>query len=518
MTLTAIMSLSCIMVTGIAIKNIQKKSDNETDCLKRFLFLLLIHSIGFCALVSSDHYSVDSFNLIYDMAPYWHMQLGRYINCGMILWGLKFGLNQVISQRAFMAVWLVTITLTSFIVGEVFGKVLSCGERKARNVSAMVSIAFVNVFMIELMLFPEMAMDFMFNNLAIAAAIFLSVSELKPRLKWGGYLWFTLVALGSYQSYIGIIETFTLVALFFKYADHKKARYGESAVALIFGGFASVANVIIVKIMVAKNLIADSGRGATVSISDILHNLHILAKYQLSFWKNADGLLPEGFMPMIALIMICGFGYYLYQLSSVEKKVYITIILIGCYVLAFAPHLVEKNILLTPRSNIAVWSWIASVLLIIYSNVPALRIEKIFPYVIVILIGVNIYAMQDMAENESALNAIDMTEAKLIADRIQQYESQTGNAVCNIATVWDKNETYYQPSSRYHTGELGGRIMATGYSNYRLIGYELDRRWLNSVEMNQEVYQEYFAGKDWDNLDLDEQLVFLGDTLYLAVY
>ena len=186
MTLTAIMSLSCIMVTGIAIKNIQKKSDNETDCLKRFLFLLLIHSIGFCALVSSDHYSVDSFNLIYDMAPYWHMQLGRYINCGMILWGLKFGLNQVISQRAFMAVWLVTITLTSFIVGEVFGKVLSCGERKARNVSAMVSIAFVNVFMIELMLFPEMAMDFMFNNLAIAAAIFLSVSELKPRLKWGG--------------------------------------------------------------------------------------------------------------------------------------------------------------------------------------------------------------------------------------------------------------------------------------------------------------------------------------------
>lgn len=516
MILVALMTLSSIIGTIIIVKNNLKSSTKES--LKRFFFLLLLDSISYWGLISSNHYSVDSFNLYYDMSPYWHMQLGRYFNCGTILWALKFGVNQVVAQRVFMAIWVLTITIAIYIIGEVFCELLNCKGKRSYVISAIISLSFINVFAMELMLFPEMAMVFMFSNLAIGILIYLAVSDMNNILKWVLFIWFTFVALGSYQSYIGIIETYVLVALFIKYNDEIKERYTNSASALVLGGFVSVANVLIVKVMISMNLIADSGRGASLTLSNILNNLVDVIQYQFSFWKNADGILPNGIMPLILILIIVGFGYYVYKLSSMEKRIYIFVIVLGCYVLAFAPHIIEKTLTLRPRSNIAVWSVISVLLILSYLNIQKINLKNIFSTIVAVFLLTNIFVMQDMIQNEASNNAIDITEAKLIAEYIFEYEKSTGNYVINIATCQDTEETYYLSSTRYHNGELGGRILDTNYSNYRLIGYELDGRNINLVEMDQKIYQEHFAGKNWDSLNLEEQLVFVGDTLYLAIY
>jgi hypothetical protein len=41
---------------------------------------------------------------------------------------------------------------------------------------------------------------------------------------------------------------------------------------------------------------------------------------------------------------------------------------------------------------------------------------------------------------------------------------------------------------------------------------------MEEVEMNEDVYNEHFKDKDWDTFILSEQLVFEGDTLYIAIY
>lgn len=512
----ALMTITSVVAAAIVVKNIFKV--DRRDKLMRFLLLLLINSISYGGLVCSNHYSVDSFNLYYDMSPYWHMQLGRYFNCGTILWALEFGVNQVVSQRLFMAVWILTMTVAVDIIVEVFCKALNCRGWKGYVVTALVSLSFVNVFAMELMLFPEMAMVTMFSNLSLGLLIYLVFSDVNRILKWLLFIWFTFVALGSYQSYIGIIEAFALTVLFIKYKDDIKARYLNSATALALGGMASIANVLIVKVMISLNLIADSGRGATFDFYDILHNLIGIVQYQLAFWKNADGILPNGIMPVAAVLVIVAFGYYVYKLSTLEKKIFIMVILLGCWLLAFAAHIIEQNLTLRPRSNIAVWSVIAVVLLLGYSSFSNGKWRKIFECIVAVLLLTNVYVMRDMVKNEASNNAIDMAEAKLIADRIIKYEEETGNYVSNIATCPDACLTYYESTSRYHNGELGGRILATDYSNYRLIGYEFGGRWIDRVEMDPNVYNEHFAEKDWTNLNLEEQMVFDGDTMYLAIY
>ena len=38
------------------------------------------------------------------------------------------------------------------------------------------------------------------------------------------------------------------------------------------------------------------------------------------------------------------------------------------------------------------------------------------------------------------------------------------------------------------------------------------------VDMNADIYNKYFKGKDWNYPDMSEQLVFKGDTVYWVLY
>ena len=122
-----------------------------------------------------------------------------------------------------------------------------------------------------------------------------------------------------------------------------------------------------------------------------------------------------------------------------------------------------------------------------------------------------------MIANERATNAIDFYEARQIADAIRKYETNSGMEVRKIATVPDSECTYYSDESKFHNYQLGARIMAVDYSNYRLIASIMNRVY-EKVEMPIEIYNQYYSGKNWKFLNLDEQCIFVGDTMYLAIY
>ena len=43
-------------------------------------------------------------------------------------------------------------------------------------------------------------------------------------------------------------------------------------------------------------------------------------------------------------------------------------------------------------------------------------------------------------------------------------------------------------------------------------------RYYNKVEMDKEIYDEHFKGRNWNDFNIDEQLIFKDDTLYLIIY
>lgn len=517
---TIVMIGICFVTCGFFLKSIWMAIEKKKYFFYSIFFQLLIVLSGYGCMVVSNHYSVDSFNLVYDMSPFWHMQLGRYLNCGVILIALKFGVNQVLMQRLFFVLWIITLVLMLVMIATGIAKCMRKIDACRFIIIMMaVSLSFLNVFTMEFMLFSEMAMVCTAGNLALGLAVYIPLSGENTWKQWTACLLFLLIAMGNYQSYVGVFEAFVLTGLFLRWRDERAVRYRQSFVALCIGGGASVFNILLVKVMLKMNLIADAGRGASFDIDIIVENLKKLLQYQIRFWVNADGILPKGVMPVLAMILLGLIFLCVKRMKCVEQGMFFSGILLGCYILAFAPHIIEKIQVLTPRSNIAVWSVTAVVFISAVEILGGSKkvYENICAGVLVILLGVNSLIMQDMAANEQANNALDMMEAHRIAEKIWKYENETGNIITKVATVNDDDMIYYPVGSRYHTGELGGRIMATHYSNYRLIGYVLNRN-MERVDMPEEIYQNNFLGKDWDYLLVDEQVVCEGDTAYIAIY
>lgn len=521
LTFFTVTLLSCLTSAALFLKKLWNGFHNRKLFFEILLLEMLVVLMGYGSMIICMHYSVDSFNRIYDAGPFWELQIGRFFNCGAILLAQKFDLNPTVYQQPFFVLWHITLAVMIIMFTVAIAKTLKqITTFQFVLLMLAVSVSFINVFTMELMLFPETAAEFSISNLALGAAVYFPLQKSKNTLKDWLLCWvFLMLALGSYQSYIGIFTTFMLACIFLKFRENKKMRYTYTAAALLVGASASAANILITKLLVLFDFIADSGRNPMLRIGKIWNNLQKIASYQISFWKDADGLLPPGIMPAIACVLIVLIILCMRQLKLTEQKLYFVCMIAGCYLLAFAPHIIEENIHLTPRSNLAIWSVIA--MIFVFSLDLCFKYKRyagsFCPLTLILILCSNCLIMQDMAANEQMTNAIDLKEAQLIAEQIKIYENATGNIITKIAAVNDDNNSYWQPESRYRNGQLGARIMSTGYSNYRLIGYIMGRDF-EKADMPEQIYETYFSGKNWDHLLLEEQLICLEDTAHIAIY
>lgn len=515
-----LMIVATVVGCGFFLFTISREKFVANQTIMTGIVCVYVISMGYMSLAISKHYSVDSFNLIFDMGPYWHLQLGRYLNSGIILLAIKLGVHQVLQQQFFCIIWILSLSIATFIIATTMCRCLRVEKMQLKIIVILSTlIAFVNVFVMEFVLFPEMMMVSAIGVIAIALSIFFALSDMKAPKRWGLSSLFLLIALGNYQSYIGIFVSFILAGGFFKWSDKKNKRYQEALRTLVCGGGASVFNIVLVKLLISANVIVDSGRGVGLDYITIKRNIIQIIQYQKYFWYDADGLLPHGVMLVVLAFLLFFIASQLWFLKK-QEWIYFLFLLTSCYMLGFAAHIIESKILLTPRSNIAIWSAIAVIFIFTAVVRPPEKIKIIQTaalWCVGVLLTINIFYMWDMASNTQAVNAADFTEANQICAKIKEYEAKTGEKINKISVRNDMDVTVYPEISRYRNSELGARILSISYSNYRLLGYELGRS-LERVEMPEIVYQEFFEGKDWKCLDLEEQMVFDGDTVHLMIY
>ena len=206
-------TVAIIIITGLAtvlfMKNLWIKTQDLKVYVYTFLGTFLLLFMGYGCLIASHHFSVDSFNLIFDMIPEWHLSLGRYTNAGVILLGEMLGFNQVIDQRKFMILWLITLTIMIVMIAEAIAKYMKeMTIKKYAAVIVAVALSFLNVFGMELMLFAEMAMVFALSNLTLGLSIYYLLSDMKPLKKWLAITFFLIVSIGLIFSPDGTSFTF----------------------------------------------------------------------------------------------------------------------------------------------------------------------------------------------------------------------------------------------------------------------------------------------------------------------
>ena len=117
--------------------------------------------------------------------------------------------------------------------------------------------------------------------------------------------------------------------------------------------------------------------------------------------------------------------------------------------------------------------------------------------------------------------ALDLNYANAVIEKIDQYEEKSGNKVSSIAIGYDTRCLTWYTDIGIHRDQINERVMAvTPYSMLRWVyGFEHDMDGVFAQEsMDDTVFEKYFDGKNWDYMDLSEQLVFEGSNAYLCIY
>lgn len=496
-----------------------------------FAIILSSFTLIFFCLLWRNHFSTDSYLVRDYIAPFWHLSLDRYTSFALYKLTDALGIGTLDSQRILLVFWIVACAAATYAVTTAFYSLCKPAATKTGELAlklllaAAASLSWLNVFHMDLILFPELA-------LSDAAGIAATGFSVKLFFKKGAVAKLAsalllYLALGTYQSFIGIYVALVLFGSFTHYLTDKdyEAALKRGGIACVSAGFGAILNVGLVKILRALNIIGNSGRGADLSPLNVLHNLFEILTYQPALYWNADGLFLPGIILLFMAVVVLCLVRVLHTASRRTKKLFALTAVLS-YVAAFAPHIIESHILLTPRSNIAVWSFIAALVLLVIVNWHnqgilqsnrLLSLPTILKSALMLMLVFTALSVQDIAQDVYISNEADRIYALAIGTAIRTYEQQSGIQVTKIGLTTDTKPTGAFFETRYNRYELSNRILTVPYSYYCLINY-MNGMELIDVPVLDEVKERYFKDKNWNSFNVNEQLVFEGDTAYLCAY
>ena len=523
-----------------SIRTSVKESEKReaVDSVIAFLLILSMAFITYLCLLLRLHYSVDSYAIIRNQNIPWYLMIGRYT-----LWAITaiidaLGINLVVTQRAFLLLAIVSISISLLTI---YRLIYPESPKSAVDIifkAAPLCLIWINVSVLDLLLFPEAAVQIAVGSLLVTEAARITI---KPISSSGAInntvsTLLLLLALGCYQSYVGVYISLVLViGIQQQPSSTTYIRYVFRC--LLIALVSSIICVASMKLLVIFGLVADSGRGAISEISELLSNIKNVLDYQVSFWKDADGLLAFPIMPLTILTLLISL-IRTRRVTRVWKSNALFFAFIISYCSSYAPHFVETICWLSPRSNLAVWASIGCTVAVansmathdietdstgcaIYaSDFKRLSSQintKCISFLALPIVLMFIPIAYDISYDAYVSNSFDKYYASQIASKITEYEEKSGKTITSIAITNDASPSTRNPGVRYRSYELNQRIMLTKYSRVGLINY-IGGLSLREVPFNDAELSEIATSNNWDQVDLGQQLFFRDETVYLIVY
>lgn len=349
------------------------------------------------------------------------------------------------------------------------------------------------------------------------AAVFIADSE-KSRKKFLMGVFMLFLTASSYQiclsHYICIVMTLT----FFRFQGKITVRFLRillrAAAACIF----SVAgNMALTKILVSANILYGKTR---LDMGNFMSVIKFIRDSQKDIWLNGYGLFPDWMMLFVlAVILACtvwimrGHGVlaYLYMIATIfmgQSIIYAACIMQGIERLPMR--------MLEPLFNIfSVCLYYTAFYDSHKKNRAACGLACAAGTAFLLF---NMLSLQYSAADTVRTNALDKYYILQIADRIQAYEQENQIEVTKIGVCYDASLEYkysgYVDNEYY--GELLTKAFMNEWSDVNAVNYYSGRNF-SKTEVPLEI-QNQVRLQNWDNINLEEQMIFCGNEVYIAVY
>lgn len=424
----------------------------------------------------------------------------------------KLHINQNENQYIYQ---IILILLLSYAIYQLYILFSDVCKRNYQNILLVVIllIGFVNPYIVEAFVYKAIEWGIAINLVCCSIRLFTK----RHYIPAGLLLW---IGVSIYQSYFALFLIYTTAYLYMEYEGKLCKKVVAEAIKMYLTAFISIAtNILLVKIIVAFGIVDNEVKvvDMTTALSDRIVN--IWNAYQWAVIKCYGEMFPAYFMLAIILALTaCTCVFLIKNKYHIVDIIYFVLLSVALNLYPFVIFSVASGV--HQRITWPIFPAISTLLLILFYHAKVNNLKEKISFVLLALFWmVNIFYTNTAVNDFFISNKLDEFIVGQILEEIDDYEEETGESIQYIATVRAENKqnVYAEQNLSYVGDYYGIKMMARSWSDVSLINYLSGRNYIK-VDMDENIYNTYFSGKSWTTFNADEQLVFVGDTMYWAIY
>ena len=444
-----------------------------------------------------------------DADVFWNIADGRYVIALGDAILLKLGLRVTTNLSITMLLSFLLFAMAMVVIQRIFRQ-WEPEEQWARvGYFCGLNLVFLNVLFSELLMFSECSFYFALGYLLAALGV-----ERFTRKKYISMYLLLIIAACTYQ--YTMIFAAILVA-FYVCMKHEEELTLKAVAGELFGiiscmgiGALNYLSIrVLEKIGLIENFNKSGGWGDTSQkIADFQASL-------LSLNRNSLEIMPDLWVPFLfTLGVIILIVYSCIKAGTAQKLPFVFIVLGGSMILLYSIPIMQEKFSFPPRMAFCFYLVQGLLLLIAYA-VSTMNIHKFLSLGCIGYLLVQMLFSNFVVTNHFVSNTLDKVYVHMMYQEILKYEEETGIVVTKISFYSDDHAPDNYEEVNYHVHQINERSLGTVTNS--LINVVTGRSF-QKIGYQEEIYNQYFKGKDWDYLDLSQQLVIIDDTAYWCIF
>lgn len=394
------------------------------------------------------------------------------------------------------------------------------GDRFDSNIrmagfAAATGLLYINVLFTEDFMFAECFLGYPFAYVLAAAAVYLII--VRNRNKTG--LLCLFLASMFYQVALVQAAMILAVCIVFKFgAKLTPALIRREIVSAVSVIGMIVINYAAMKILAALGITYWSAKNA--GVSDVSDKVAFLLQQAEQLFESSLQLLPPVFLPLL-FSALCLFVLFAVLIKKRQKGEILTVILLLLLLtgLLFLIPFLQTPTGFNPRIVYVFYTIQAmTYFLALFFENEKLHYRTILSIAVCGWLVIQTVFCNVIMANHYLSNQLDLTYGRMVYNEVLDYEQETGTKVTKIAVVNDTNSPHTYDEVEYKRDQINERVLSI--EPYCLFMYVSGRNITEivRVDMDLQIYDTCFKGKNWDYFDPEQQVLIKGDTLYWCVF
>lgn len=372
-----------------------------------------------------------------------------------------------------------------------------------------VNLVFLNVLFAELLMFGECSAYFGFGYFMAS----LGVLQFTRKRYISMFLLF-LAGVCSYQ--YTMIFAAILIA-FYICLKHREELTLKAVKEELFGIIAcmsaGVLNLLSVKLLVKIGVIEKFGKYA--GWGDGHQKLTDFKASLISLYRSSMEIFPDLWLPLLFTLGVFALMIYSCIKSKTLKKFpFILIVFLGSMVMLYAIPFMQESFSFPPRMAFCFYL-LQGMLAVTAYAVCTTGMRKLLTTACMGYILIQLLFSDFVVTNHFVSNTLDEVYVSMMYQEVLKYEEETGTRVTRIAIYKDIDAPDNYEEVNYHVHQINERTLGTATNS---LIWKVTGRHFEDIGNQQEIYDQYFKDRNWDYLDLSQQLVIIGDTAYWCIF